>query len=81
MALWVGNSPTPHVYGVEVYPELSSLLEGGIFFLIIASTIKEGTAIAKPTQPYDNGITWIQQRATKTRPTHRPMDVMLSNFN
>jgi hypothetical protein len=42
---------------IPVYPELSSLFGGGMFFLFIASTIKEGTAIAKPIQPYNKGIT------------------------
>ena len=66
---------------LEIYPKLSSLLEGGMFFLFIASTIKEGTTIAKPNQPYNKGIALIQASATKAKPIHRPIDVILSNFN
>jgi ABC-type thiamine transport system ATPase subunit len=52
-----------------------------MFFLLIASTMKEGTAIAKPIQPYNKGITLIQQSAIKAKPTHRPIDVILPEFN
>jgi hypothetical protein len=60
--------------------ELSSVLEEAKFFLI-ASTIKEGTAIPRPTHPYNKGTTLIQARTIKAKPTQKPTDVILSNFN
>ena len=60
--------------------ELSSVLEEAKFFFI-ASTIKEGSAIPRPTQPYNKGIALIQARTIKAKPTQKPTDVILSNFN
>ena len=60
--------------------ELSSVLEEAKFFFI-ASTIKEGSAIPRPTHPYNKGITLIQARTIKAKPTQMPTDVILSNFN
>jgi hypothetical protein len=61
--------------------ELSSGLEEAEFFLFIASTTKEGSAIPNPTQPSNKGIAFIQARTTKAIPTHKPTDVTLFEFN